>query len=174
MGCVTICWSRSFHEPCQVLLNKWLVYCTEAKASLTACLHYCLTQPALLERERAALLSRITVKCMFRIKREMTWPCLSWSTTDPVNPVRAALQRSRLAPAGLVLIQVHILNRTRTNDQILCGINNQASRFNQQCIALKELSYSLISYVVPNRQRSDIVTSYPAARWYQEGAYDAL
>lgn len=118
------------HEPCQVVLNKWLLYCAEEKASFTACLYFSSTWPALLERE-AALLSSVTLKCLFRIKHGLTWPCLSRSTTVPVNPVRAAVQGRRLAPAGLVLIQVHILKRTWTNDQILYGINIQARLFNQ-------------------------------------------
>lgn len=34
-------------------------------------------------------------------------------------------------------------------------------------MVLKELSYSLISFVVLNRKQSDLVTSYPTARWNQ-------
>lgn len=81
------------------------------------------------------------------------------------------LQRSPLAAAGLILIQVHILKRTWTNDQILFGINTQARLL---CILLEELSYFLISFVVAHRQQSHLVTSYPIAGLYQEGAYGAL
>lgn len=79
------------HEPCQVLLNNWLLYCAEEKTSFTACLYFSSAWPALLERE-AVLLSSITLKCLFRIKHELTWPCLSRSAAIPVNPVRAALR----------------------------------------------------------------------------------
>lgn len=128
MSRVRLCWT-----------SDW--FTALAKASLTACWHY---NTACFIRKRESERG-ITLKCLFWIKREMTWPCLSWSTTGPVNPDPAVLQRSRLAPARLLLIRVHILNGTWTNDQILLGINSQAGPFNLWCIVLKELSYSLIS-----------------------------
>lgn len=78
-----------------MLLNKRLVYCAETRASLTA---GCIAAPRSSFYENGSLSppSRMARKSLFGIKREMTPPCLSWSTAAPINPVRGALQRSRL------------------------------------------------------------------------------
>lgn len=74
------------------------------------------------------------------------------TNSSAVNPVREAQQRRWPGPARLVLIQVHILERPWTNDQISCRAMKQVTHFNLENAALNGLSCWLSGFV----EKSDL------------------
>lgn len=72
--------------------------------------------------------------------------------SSDINPVREAEQRRWPRPARLLLIQVHILERPWTNDQISCSAMKQVRHFNLENAAVNGLRCWLSGFV----EKSDL------------------
>lgn len=77
------------------------------------------------------------------------------TNSGAVNPIREAEQRRWPGPARLVSIQVPILERPWTNDQISCRATKQVSHFNLENSAVNGLSGWLSGFV----EKSDLGAS---------------
>lgn len=97
-----------------------------------------------------------------------TWNNFVLINSSAVNPVRGVLQRCG-APAWLVLIQVHILGRPWTNDQIFCRAIKWVSRFYLENTALKRIKTLSWQFCRVSSERSDLGAAYLTSRVRRKG-----
>lgn len=86
-----------------------------------------------------------------------------------VNLVREAPWRRWLLPGRLVLIQVHILGRPWTNDQIFCRAMKQVSHFNLENTALKRIRTLTQFFCGVRSEKSDLDAAYLTSRVRRKG-----